>query len=182
MHIVRFLVPTYARSPEPPARVSRSEPLTAAVLVADVGEAPDVAEVDGEPDDGQQELHLLVPGLALSAGLGLLQTGGGRLRLGGGGQPGRRRRLCVPRPGQRGPRHEPGPGAGPGRHGEQGSRQRAAPALRGNAARTDIAAREVREVTGQQPSDRGSTDVAGVTSPRSSQWSMVDSSQWSLQP
>lgn len=40
--------------------------LTATILVAEVREAPHVGEVDGEPDDGQQEVHLLAPCLALA--------------------------------------------------------------------------------------------------------------------
>lgn len=38
----------------------------AAILVADVWKAPDVAQVDGEADDGQQELRLLAPSLTLT--------------------------------------------------------------------------------------------------------------------
>jgi hypothetical protein len=39
---------------------------TASVLVADVGEPPDVAKIDGEADHRQQELDLLVPGFSAS--------------------------------------------------------------------------------------------------------------------
>lgn len=39
---------------------------TTAILVADVGKAPDIAQIDGKADDGQQELGLLAPSLALS--------------------------------------------------------------------------------------------------------------------
>ena len=43
----------------------RDEKGSAAVVVADVGETPDVSQVDGESDDGEQELDLLVPRLPL---------------------------------------------------------------------------------------------------------------------
>lgn len=45
-------------------RVWQAQELTSAVLVAQVREPPDVGEVHGEPDDGEQEVHLARPGLA----------------------------------------------------------------------------------------------------------------------
>lgn len=42
--------------------------LTPSVLIADVREPPDVAQIDGESDDGEEEIHLfapLVPGVAV---------------------------------------------------------------------------------------------------------------------
>ena len=38
---------------------------TSTVLVAEVGEAPDVGQVDSEADDGEQEVDLLAPRLAI---------------------------------------------------------------------------------------------------------------------
>lgn len=38
----------------------------AAILIADVGKAPDVAQVDGEPDHGQKELGLLTPSFTMA--------------------------------------------------------------------------------------------------------------------
>ena len=35
--------------------------LTAAVFLAEVGEAPDVAEADAEPEDGEEELQRRAP-------------------------------------------------------------------------------------------------------------------------
>lgn len=40
--------------------------LTPSILVAEIREAPHVGEVDGEPDDGEQEVHLFAPGLAFA--------------------------------------------------------------------------------------------------------------------
>ena len=118
--------------------VTAPSALTAAVLVADVGESPHVAEVDRKADDGQQKLHLLVPCLALDARLGLFETRG-RLRVGGrrGGESGRRRRLCVTGPGQRGPRDQPRPGSDAcGHHQQRGAPPPPAP----RQAAADIAA------------------------------------------
>lgn len=44
--------------------------LTAAVAIADEWKAPDISQVDGEPDDGQKELDFLVPVLAVGGGPG----------------------------------------------------------------------------------------------------------------
>lgn len=38
----------------------------AAILIADVRKAPNVAQVDGETDDGQQKLSLLAPSLPMT--------------------------------------------------------------------------------------------------------------------
>ena len=40
---------------------NRNEGLTAAVLLAEVGEAPDVSEADAEPQDGEEELQRRAP-------------------------------------------------------------------------------------------------------------------------
>lgn len=42
--------------------------LTTAVLVAKVRESPDISEIDGEPDDRQQEVELPRPSLPAVAG------------------------------------------------------------------------------------------------------------------
>ncbi len=42
--------------------------LTSTVFIAQVWEPPDVGEVHGEADDGQEEVDLLAPGLALLSG------------------------------------------------------------------------------------------------------------------
>lgn len=38
--------------------------LTASIFVAEVGESPDVGEIHGEPDDGEEEVHLAGPCLS----------------------------------------------------------------------------------------------------------------------
>lgn len=38
----------------------------AAILIANVGKPPDVAQVNGEPDHGQKELGLLAPSFTMS--------------------------------------------------------------------------------------------------------------------
>ena len=48
--------------------------LTTTVLVAEVREAPHVGQIDGEPDDGQQKVHLPAPGFALFAIVQLTTT------------------------------------------------------------------------------------------------------------
>lgn len=51
--------------------------LTPSVLVADVREPPDVAQIDGESDDGEEEIHLFAP-LVPGVGLGVWGCRAGR--------------------------------------------------------------------------------------------------------
>lgn len=58
--------------------------LTTAVLVAQVGEAPHVAEAHAEADDGQEEVELAAPLLSLllvALHFDLVRHGGGRARV-----------------------------------------------------------------------------------------------------
>ena len=51
---------------------NRNEGLTAAVLLAEVGEAPDVSEAHAEPQDGEEELQRRAPLRAV----GIIALGG----------------------------------------------------------------------------------------------------------
>lgn len=67
--------------------------LTPSVLVANVGESPDVSQVDGKPDDREQELDLFVPRLP---GGQVRVVGDAAGRVGGQqGHAGGRRALVV---------------------------------------------------------------------------------------
>ena len=44
----------------------RDEEGPAAILVAEVGEPPDVGEVHGEPDDAEEKVEVAAPGLSLT--------------------------------------------------------------------------------------------------------------------
>jgi len=82
----------YTNIKHAPARTS----LTPAVPVADVRETPDVAQIDGEADDGEEKLDLGVPCLALGVlGLGLLYYVRLFVQHGRGHRPRRHDALCV---------------------------------------------------------------------------------------
>lgn len=64
--------------------LDRQPGLTTAVLVAQVGEAPHVAEAHAEADDGQEEVELAAPLLSLllvAFHFDLVRHGGGRARV-----------------------------------------------------------------------------------------------------